>query len=127
MKLFKNIQFFICLLFLHVELLAVFFFNFYTLYFLNLFIAMYMLKSKYSDFSLKIFFLFASMVLLLINLEIYEDVIFELYLWLNILDEVPYINDEVMYALTFVHILLFINLKKFENIWAIIDEKLFRD
>lgn len=126
MKLFKNLQYFIFALFLHVELLAVFFFGFYALYFLNLLIVMYILNLKFRNFSHVVFFLLVTAVLLIINLKIYEDALFELYLWLNLLDEVPYANSEVLYCLTIVHILLFINLKKFDSFWAIIDEKLSR-
>jgi hypothetical protein len=74
-----------------------------------------------------IFFLHAAMVLAVINLEIYDELLFELYLWLNILDRVPHINSEIIYALTTVHILFLINLKRFENFWAIIDKKLSRN
>jgi len=88
---------------------------------------MYILKDQFGGFSLAIFFLHAGIVLLLINLEIYEDAIFELFFWLNILDRIPYINGEIMYTLTVVHIILLINLKQFENFWAIIDKKLFRN
>ena len=124
MKFIKNSIFFIYLLVLHAELISVFSISFYTLYFLNLFIIMYILKDQFSDFPLVIFFLHVSVVLLLINLEIYEEGVFELFLWLNILDRVPNINSEIMYTLTVVHILVLINLKKFESFWVIIDEKL---
>ncbi|MCF6310416.1 MAG: hypothetical protein L3J19_08130 [Sulfurimonas sp.] len=114
-------------LLLHVELIFIFSINFYALYFLNLFIVMYILYRKFSDFSFMIFFLHIAIVLAVINLEIYNELLFELYLWLNILDKVPHINSEVIYALTAVHILLLINLKRFENFWAIIDKKLSRN
>lgn len=88
---------------------------------------MYLLHRKFSDFSFMIFFLHVAMFLAVINLEIYDELLFELYLWLDILDKVPHVNSEVIYALTAVHILLLINLKRFENFWAIIDEKLSRN
>jgi len=125
MKFLKNSMFFIYLLLLHVELTTVFSISFYALYFLNLFFVMYLLNRRFSDFSLIIFFLHVFIVLLVVNLKVYDELVFELYLWLNILDRVPYVNSEVMYALCAVHILLLINLKRFENFWAIIDKKLF--
>jgi hypothetical protein len=57
----------------------------------------------------------------------YEEFMFELYLSLNILDKITYINSEIMYVLTALHIVLLSNLKKFDSFWDIIDEKLLRD
>lgn len=123
----KKSIFFACALFLHVELMFIFFLNFYTLYFINLFIVMYILQRNFSNFSLALFFLYTSVVLFIINLNIYDELLFEFYLFGDILDKVPFISSEVMYALSVVHILLLLNLKKFEIFWAIIDEKLFRN
>ncbi|QOY55066.1 hypothetical protein HUE87_02155 [Candidatus Sulfurimonas marisnigri] len=126
MKLLKNLLFFIYSLALHVELMFVFSLNFYLLYFINLFIVMYLLNFKFSDFSSELFWLYSYTILLLINQDLYDENTFDFYLWLDIVDKVPFISSEVMYSLIIVHLLLFTNLKKFENVWDIIDKKLFR-
>ncbi len=125
MKILNSSLFFIYALVLHVELIFVFFFDFYIFYFLNLFFVMFFLHYKIADFSPKLFFLYTLLVLLITKLNIYDEVMFEISLFLDILDKVPYMNSEVMYALTLVHLLLLLNLKKFENFWVIMDKKLF--
>jgi len=66
------------------------------------------------------------MVLIIINLNIYDELTFELFLYFNVLDRLIYVNSEIMYVLSAIHILVFLNLKKFENIWAIIEQNLSR-
>jgi len=123
MKYIKNTLIFIYLLALHVELVCIFSISYYFLYFINLIIILYFINSKILNISLSSLFVFSGVTLVLINLEIYNEVIFELFLYLNILDKVIYINSEIMYVLALVHLLLFINLKKFDNFWDIIDKK----
>ncbi len=88
---------------------------------------LYLLRFLFNGFSLVVFFLHVSISLYVINLDIYEEFMFELSLYLDILDNIPYLNSEVMYVLSLIHILFLINLKKFETFWAIIDKKLLRD
>lgn len=126
MKILKNSIFFLCALVLHVELLFVFSSTLYLLYFINLFIAMYILHKVYIGFSSIIFLLYSSLFIVLINLHVYEEYIFEFYLFIDVITQVPFINSEVMYALIAVHLLLLFNLKKFDSFWVIIDKKLFR-
>jgi hypothetical protein len=125
MNFLKNSVYFLFLLFLHIELIFVFSMSFYALYFLNLAAVIYILRGKLSNISLIVFFLYVVVVLFIVNLEIYNNLVFELCLWLNILEKVPYISSEIMYALCIIHILIFMNLKQFEIFWAIIDKKLF--
>ena len=127
MKFFGKSLFFMYALLVHIELITVFFFNLYTLYFLNLIFVMYILRYKYNDFSFAIFLFYTPLVLFITKLRLYDEVLFEASLFLNILDKIPFVNSEVMYALGLVHLLLLINLKKFDIFWAIIDEKLFRN
>lgn len=126
MKLFKNLIFFIYALALHVELICVFSLNFYLFYFVNLFVVMYLLHFRFSDYSSTLFLLYSITILMLINQDLYKESLFDFYLWLNIVDKVPFISIEVMYYLIILHLLLFTNLKFFENLWDIIDKKLFR-
>jgi len=127
MRFFINSLGFIFLLMLHVELLVVFSLSYYTLYFFNLLVILYLLHFNFSNYLSNVFFLHVAISLVIINLNIYDEMIFETTLYLNLLESIPYINSEVMYVLSLVHILLFINLKRFENIWAIIDKKFIRN
>jgi len=120
----KSILFFVFSLFLHFVLLVVFSLKFYIVYFLLLFSFSFFLFKLYTYYSKYIFFISLTLVFLLINLNIYENIFFDISLYLNIMDKLIYINSEVMYALTIFHILVLLNLKKFVNIWDIIDKKL---
>ncbi len=125
MKLRENFLFFIATLILHLGLVSLFALGFYILYFPSLIITLYLLHRYYSYFSLVAFFLYLVIAFAVINLEFYDEYIFELLLYIDAIDRNIYINSEVMYALITLHILLLINLKKFEKFWAIIDKKLF--
>ncbi len=123
----KDIFRFIVLLFTHIFLLSLFSLNYYSVYFLFLALIAYGLHKFGLFLSLKKLLLYTAIVFYVINLEIYEDLSFELFLYLNLLDSLLYINSEVMYILSALHILLLINLKKFDTFWVIMDEKLFRN
>ena len=127
MNFLKSSGYFIILLTLHLELVFFFSIGFYIFYFLNLLLVIYTLRNRFNSFPLITLLLHLITVLLIVNLEIYDETIFELQLWLNLLEKLPYISSEVMYTLIVIHILLFINLKKFESFWVIIDKKLFRN
>ena len=86
----------------------------------------YFFGSSLRNISLIVFFIYTISILILVNLNAYEEIIFEILLYFDIIGKINYINSEIIYALTIIHILVFINLKKFENIWDIIDKKLFR-
>ena len=126
MRLTQNAILFINSLFIHFVLITIFSLSWYYLYFLALLISLYSLKNLSSHLEYKIFFPFLFLLFIVINLDIYHEYIFELSLYLNIEHWSIYINSEVMYILTLLHLIVLINLKRFEKIWAIIDEKLFR-
>ena len=65
------------------------------------------------------------MVLILINLNIYNEVMFEIFLFFNIVDKILYIDNEVMYVLSIFHLLVFINLKRLGEILGYNKVKLF--
>jgi len=126
MKFLYDSLIFIVLIVIHVELLLTFSSGYYLLYFLNLFIVSYILSRKYVLNNIYYFLLHVAMVLTIINLNIYDELTFELFLYFNVLDRLVYVNSETMYVLSAIHILVFLNLKKFENIWAIIEQNLSR-
>lgn len=126
MKHAQEVLFFFSALFLHVILLYLFVSGFYTLYFINLLAASYLLHRFYTYFSYRLFSLLFVSVLILVNLEIYDEYLFEIYLYFDAVQSSKFINSEVMYVLIALHLIVLINLKKFENFWAIIDKKLFR-
>ncbi len=126
MKFINYTLVFILLLALHVELFLVFSMSYYFLYFVNLFIVLYILYKKYQVDNIYNFFLHVAIVFIIVNLDIYDELTFELFLYFNTLDKLIYVNSEIMYILSGVHIFVFLNLKKFENIWAIIEQNLSR-
>jgi hypothetical protein len=121
----KQILFFVLALSLHLSLLCLFSTSFYILYFTGLFFGLYLLSKYYVYFSHLVFFILTILTTILINLNIYDEYIFEISLWLNLIDKIIYVNSEIMYALSILHLLFLINLKLFDNFWVIIDEKLF--
>lgn len=125
MKILNSTLFFIYALVLHVGLIFVFFFEFYIFYFLCLFFVIFFLHYKISDLSPLLFLFYTFLIFLLTSLNAYDEVMFEIIIFLDILGKFPYMNSEVMYALSLVHLLLLLNLKKFENFWVIMDKKLF--
>jgi hypothetical protein len=60
-------------------------------------------------------------------MNIYDEYMFELYLYFDALDKNIYVNSEVMYVLIALHVIVLINLKKFESFWVIMDKKIFRN
>ena len=120
----KNSTFFISLLIFHNTLLYFFSSSLYFLYFISLLLFTFLL-CRYYKFSYKKVFLFSAVIIAVINLNIYEEYVFELLFYTGI-ELSFYINSEVMYSLTLLHLIVLGNLKKFESFWAIIDEKLFR-
>ena len=121
-----NLIFFIYALTLNFVLIYLFALDFYLLYFICFFAFSYLLYKYYNHYAPIPFFLFLTIVVAIINLDIYSEVLFEIFLYLNIVDKSLYVNSEVMYILIALHLLVLINLKKFESFWDIIDKKLFR-
>lgn len=127
MKYIKQSLIFIFLLCLHVELVLVFTLHFYTIYFLNLILVAYLVSLHYSSYSRIILFLHVAIVLLITKSDAYDEILFEFSLLFDKFYVFPYIDGGIIYALSIIHILVFINLKRFESIWDIIDKKLSRN
>lgn len=127
MGLIEKVLFFTVVLTLHIILLYLFALSFYTIYFIVLFCASYLIYKYYNHFSYKIFFIFSALLIALINMNIYDEYLFELYLYFDALDKNIYVNSEVMYGLIALHMIVLINLKKFESFWVIMDKKIFRN
>jgi hypothetical protein len=126
MKLTQNIIYFLAALFLHILLLYLFVSSMFSVYFFTLLGASYLLHRYYKYFSYKFFFSLSFLVISLINLDVCDECVFEIYLYFDAVDKRIFINSEVMYVLSALHLIVLINLKKFENFWAIIDKNLFR-
>ena len=126
MKFAQRITFFLSALSCHIFLLYLFISGFYIIYFLILIITSYLLHKFYKYFSYRVFLLLLILVLVLINLNVYDEYLFEIYLYFDCVKKSIYINSEIMYVLIAIHFTLLMNLKKFEKLWAIIDKKLFR-
>jgi len=126
MNIFKKIIYFLSAYILHLILMYFFASEYYLIYFISLLFALYLLHKSYNYFSITIFFISTALSIIMINSKIYDEYLFEFFLFIDVLDRTIYVNSEIMYILVLLHLLFLINLKKFETIWAIIDEKLFR-
>jgi len=126
MKFAQRAIFFLSALAFHIILLYLFASGFYTFYFMALIGSSYLLHRFYGYFSYRVFLLLLILVLILVNLNFYDEYIFELYLYFDAVKHSIFVNSEVKYVLIALHLIVLINLKKFENFWAIIDKKLFR-
>ncbi|MDD2449233.1 MAG: hypothetical protein PHS42_07330 [Sulfurimonas sp.] len=131
LKFMKNfIQNFICfliLIVLHLSLLHLFVLGFYALYFVLLFFISYGIYKYFKNISYGVLFSLLVVVLIFINTQIYEELLFEIYLHFNVTHLRIFVDSEVLYALLALHLIVFINLKKFDKIWAIIDKFFFRN
>lgn len=126
MKFAQRTIFFLSALSFHIMLVYLFASGFYTFYFIALIGISYLLHSFYSYFSYRVFLLLLILVLILVNLNLYDEYVFELYLYFDAVKYSIFVNSEVKYVLITLHLIVLINLKRFENFWAIIDKKLFR-
>ena len=125
MNYIRNTLIFLFLMALHVELLFIFSASLYLLYFINLVFVLYLLNRYIKDYPMITLALHVALILIIINLNIYDEYIFEVLLHFDILGKLTYINSEVMYALSIVHLLVFINLKRLGEILGYNKVKLF--
>jgi len=122
----QNFIYFLLLIAFHLGLLHLFILGYYALYFVILFFISYGVYRFFKNISYLILFMFLVLVLIFTNTQIYEDMVFESYLYFNATHLRIFVNSEVLYALLLLHLIVFINLKKFEKIWAIMNKKIFR-
>jgi len=107
----------------NLALLFLFCSNHFAVYFLALFLVLYYLYKNYA-FSYIVFLVYSSLVIVVMSLDIYDKYLFEFYLYTDLISKTTYLDSEIMYILTIVHLIFLINLKKFENFWDIMDKKL---
>ncbi len=124
MPLLKIITFFVVSIIFNLILLSLFSLDLYFFYFLSLVIFLYILYRSYKYFSIILFSLFSILTIFVINLEFYNVLVVELFLYYDLAKESIYINSDVMYVLILLHYFFLVNLKKFENFWDIIDSRL---
>lgn len=120
-NLVENFISFLILLLLHLLLLHLFVLGYYALYFVMLFFISYGVQKYLKNLSYKILLLLLAIVVIFINSEIYEEIIFEIYLHFNATHLRIFVDSEVLYALLLLHLIVLINLKKFDKIWDIIE------
>lgn len=58
--------------------------------------------------------------------DFYKDILFDIYFYFDSFEEIVYIDKIVLYLLIIVHVSVLFNLKRFDKIWDIIDEKFFK-
>ena len=119
MKYFKNTLQFVFMFLIHLVLVFLFSLNLYIFYFVVLALITYFFNLYFRQVPLLMFIIYALSSVFILNTEVYEDLFFEISLYFGLVGKLYYIYDEVIYALSVFHILVFINLKKIENIWDI--------
>jgi hypothetical protein len=97
------------LFFTHYALVLFFTSNFVTLYFSLLLVVILLLYKQKDIFSNStILACGISILLLLLGLKIFNIFIYDIYIWLEIVDAPRVISEEVLYLLTLLHIFLFV-------------------
>ncbi len=112
MLFIKNTLIFMILIALHVELLWLFSSSFYLLYFVNILLVLYFLYRYLDNYPLIYLAIYIPLVVVMINSDIYDEYLFDFLLNFNFLKRYIYVNSGVVYTLSIVHLLVFINLKR---------------
>jgi len=120
-NLAQNFIYFLILITLHLFLMHLFILGYYLLYFVVLFFISYGVYKYFKNISYLVLLPLLVIVLFFINTQIYEEIVFESYLYFNATHLRIFVSSEVLYALMLLHVIVFINLKKFEKIWAIMN------
>ena len=115
-NLIQNFIYFLILLTLHLFLLHFFIFGYYFIYFVMLFFISHGIYKYIKNISYLVFFSLLAIILFFINTQIYEEVVFESYLYLNATHLRIFVSSEILYVLLILHVIVFINLKKFEKL-----------
>jgi len=77
----------------------------YILYFLNLSAFLYILrKQKYNFLDIVVFLFIIITITLILNLATFKEFVYEIYIWLDVVDKVNYVNMEVLLILSFLHV-----------------------
>jgi hypothetical protein len=97
----------------HFILLYIFSLNLDILYFISLVFFAYLLHLGYRYFSLKMLLIFIMFCFVFSQTHLYEQMIFKIYFNLDLFDKVVYIDNEVNYILSFLHLLILVSLKRF--------------
>ena len=106
--LFKNIVFLIFLSIINYILSLLFFFAFYKSYFLLLFLALYGTNKYYKFTNLRLFFICTLLMILFINLDVYDEIVLNLLITFNLISTIPQIENLIFYPLLVIHITLVI-------------------
>ncbi len=108
MIILQNFIYFLVGIFVNLVLVYLFSINFYIFYFLVLSISLYLFKEYCHDFSYTIFFLLCALTLGIVNTNLYDEYLFEVTLYFDLLNRSVYMDGEVSYILLIIHISLLI-------------------
>lgn len=79
----------------------------YLIYFLDFFVFIYFYYKQENNFSKIDAFFYTIIALFLIsNMKKIEDFLYEIYVWIDLVDEVNHVNSEVLYVLISLNILI---------------------
>lgn len=126
MSYFKGSLYFFIALFFHLSLVYIFSSMDYLLYFFILFVALYILKIFESFYNAQLFIGFSFFFILFFESSFFDEHLFEYLLKFELYDCVLSVDFYVKYILVFLHLLIFVTLKKFEKSWDIMGQNLLR-
>ena len=110
-KKIANFLLFFYLFFIHYALLLVFTSDFFVLYFVNLFaIVLFLLRKKRKFLKLEFLVCGICMAFFAFMFHFFDVFIYDIYVWLDVLDASTFIDETVLYTLTFLHVFLLIAL-----------------
>ena len=113
----KKILFLVYMYGVNYALILLFASTSYILYFLNLSAFLYILrKQKYNFLDIVVFLFVITTITLILNLTTFKEFLYEIYIWLDVVDKVNYVNIEILFILSFLHVCLMLwnNLKSRE-------------
>ncbi len=128
-KNINNLIFLLHLFFTHYALVLLFTSDQVILYFLNLLAVTLLIYRQKRVFS-KLEYLACGICIaeLLLAFNALSVFVYDIYIWLDVVDAPKFINSVVLYVLSLIHIFLFflLSLKENDANWAIIKKKIFR-
>jgi len=92
--------------FIHLLLILIFSFNYYLFYFIFLVLSIYLLRLKHRFFSRKLLIFYIVLFLFFSTTLSYQNIIFKIYLDLNLFGKIVPVYGEVAYILTIFHLLI---------------------
>jgi hypothetical protein len=108
-------MFLISIFLIHLFLLSLFSLKYYLVYFFFIIIFSYLLSKYHSLINKKLIFITSILLIFITNTAIYNELYLETIVYFDIFTYLIYINSEVMYGLSILHLIVLLNLKKIDT------------